>query len=45
MNFFMSDQEKGDLLIEVTAWTGLTVYSTIPLLVLVMFKGSGFVLN
>ena len=26
MKLSMTGQEKGDLLIEVTAWTGLTVY-------------------
>jgi len=26
MKFFMTGEEKGDLLIQVTAWTGLTVY-------------------
>ena len=29
MNISMTEQEKGDLLIEVTAWTGLTVYLTL----------------
>jgi hypothetical protein len=26
MQFSMTEQENGDLLIQVTAWTGLTVY-------------------
>jgi hypothetical protein len=28
MKFSMTGQEKGDLLIQVTAWTDLTVYKT-----------------
>jgi len=27
MKFSMTGQEKGDLLIQVTAWSGLTVYT------------------
>jgi hypothetical protein len=26
MKFYITGQEKGDLLIQVTAWTGLTVH-------------------
>ena len=29
MKFSMTGQEKGDFLIEVTAWAGLTVYKTV----------------
>ena len=30
MKFSMTGQEKGDCLIEVTAWEGLTVYDQTP---------------
>jgi hypothetical protein len=30
MKFSMTGQEKGELLIQVTAWAGLTVYYILP---------------